>query len=578
MLVALVLTVYPMATLPAQAHLSVDLKDPVYQLLEAAELRGALGTLSAVRPYSRSQVIALLDRLWEVREMLSDVEKAVLAETRQRFGEERDGLRYGNLAHHPVEKSAKRLAIGVDVQTSPRLNVNSTEDWYLDSAFRPYLRGDLSPWLSYLGILGFTFDRVASEEEYDASHDSPAFPPSFAPYEFTKQWDGYHISFGAERYTHGEMDYPTISYDLETEITAELMQDDVRVSFARQRREWGIGDGSLTLSGSARPFVGAETHVKLAPWITGHYLFGTLSNWDKEPEGILALGPYSYQKLFALQRLELTPFPWLYLSASSSVLGARRFELTYLSPLLFGVLAQNLIGDLDNVGAGVDVAVTLPPFGRAYASFFADEMELTNLRELFTRPRNMFALQGGLKLPVPRLPFTDVTLQYTRIEPFTYAHYYTQYPDYRLPVDTAYTHDGENLAYHLWPNSDEFLVKLASLPFQGFRAGLEYRLIRHGDNPSKVPGDFAILGRPDGYLDYTVGSDNYPDKDFLHDGLYDFNHIVTVSGEYSIPETQITVGLSYTFSYTYWEVNASGETDPGDIIRNIIGLKVKVFR
>ena len=189
----------------------------------------------------------------------------------------------------------------------------------------------------------------------------------------------------------------------------------------------------------------------------------------------------------------------------------------------------------------------------------------------------MFALQGGLKLPVPRLPFTNLTLQYTKIEPFTYAHYYTKYPDYRIPVDTAYTHDGENLAYHLWPNSDEFLVKVASLPFPGFQAGLEYRLIRHGDNPSMVPGDLAILGRPDGWLDYDLIDDPLS-KDFLHDGLYDFNHIVTLSGEYAIPETPVTVKLWYTFSYTYWEVNASGETDPGDMIRNIIGLKVKVFR
>jgi hypothetical protein len=567
----LVLILLPVAILSAQAHLSVDLQDPVYQLLEVAELRGALGTLSAVQPYSRNQVIALLEQLWEDREELSEGEQAVLMATRQRFEEERDGLRYGNLAYRPDGEAVRAVAAGVDVQANPRLNVNSVEDWYLDSVFRPYLRGDLGPWLSYLGIVGFTFDRVASEE---VDSQDEAWTPAFAPYGFTKQWDARHISFGADRYGNGYGDYPTISYDLETEIATDLLQGDLRLGFARQRREWGIGDGSLVLGGSARPFIGAELHAELAPWAAGHFILGSLSDWRGEKE---ATPDRSFQRMLALQRLELFPFPWLYLSATGTVLGAKRFELLYMAPLIFGVLAQDLMANVDNVGVSVDAAFTIAPIGKAYFSFYADEMEFTSLHNLFSRPRNMFALQGGLKLRVPWLPFTSATLQYTKIEPFTYAHYPTDYPEYMLPVDTAYTHDGENLAYHLWPNSDEFLVKLASVPYPNVRAGLEYRLIRHGDNPNKAPGTDYILGRPDGWLVYSI-INTITDKDFLHDGLYDFNHIVTLSGDYSIPNTPVTVGLSYTFSYTFWDTNASGELYPGDIVRNIIGLNVKVFR
>ncbi len=103
-------------------------------------------------------------------------------------------------------------------------------------------------------------------------------------------------------------------------------------------------------------------------------------------------------------------------------------------------------------------------------------------------------------------------------------------------------------------------------------------MIRHGDNPNRNPGDLFILGRPNGYLDYSVDFDSYPDKDFLRDGLYDHNHIVTLFGEYSIPRSPVTVGLSYTFAYTYWEPNDSGEPDRPDAIRNIVGLEVKIFR
>lgn len=565
-LLLLLLVLLP-AGLQAQTQLSVDLGDPVYRLLEIGELRGVLSRLSAVRPYPRSWVAALLEHMWDERARFSEAEQAVLAHALQRFAPQPTGLAHGNLGHRDTDKGMQ-LQVGGGVGSHFRVNANAPQDWHLDSVFDAYLRGDLAPWLSYFGVAGYTFDRVRAEA-------------AFAPYGFTKQWDAWHIFFGVPRTSDGSLDYPTASYHLETEIAARLLRDSTMVSLARHRREWGVGDGSLTLGGSARPFVGLEGHTELAPWLATHYLLGSLGNWALEPGGISSLEGYrelSYQKMFALQRLELFPWPWLYLSASSSLVGAKRFELTYMAPLLLGVMAQNLIGDVDNLGLGVDLAVSLRPWGKAYLSFYADEMEITDLSELFTRPRNMFALQGGFKLAVPGLPFTTLTLQYTKVEPFAYAHYPSAYFDLELPVDLSYTHDGENLAYPLWPNSDELLVKLDSVPLPRLRVGLEYRLIRHGDCPSQDPGALVILGRPDGYLDYTIGIDNYPDKDFLHDGLYDHNHIVTASAQYSIPRSPVTVGLSYTFAYTWWEPNDSGEADRPDEVRNIFGLEITIFR
>ncbi len=566
MLSVLLALCLPIAALLAQTHLSVEIKDPVYELLELGELKGLIGTLSGVRPFARSQVIELLDRMWDERGTLSPAEQAVLSAARERFEENRSGLKHGNLVYRPDDEAPRQLQAGADLRSQFRLNANQPEDWHLDSVMQTYLRGDLGPWLSYLGIVGLTVDRVRSEE-------------AFAPYSFSKEWDTFHFRITSPRFSHGDLDSPTMSYILGMEIAARFLEQDMGLSLARQRREWSVGEGSLTLGGSARPFLGVESHLQLTPWLALHNLFGSLDNWEEEPGGIDAiLGTLSYQKLFALQRLELVPLPWLSLAASGSLVGARRFEMMYMAPLLFGAFAQNLIGDLDNFGLGAEVAITIAPYGRAYLSMFADELGLERLGDLFTRPRNIFALQGGLKLPIPLIPLSILTLQYTKIEPFAYAHYPTDYPDYRIPVDTAYTHDGENLAYHLWPNSDELLVKISSLPLPQLQADLEYRLIRHGDNPSSSPGDPAILGRPDGYYDYSKPDDSYPDKAFLHDGLYDHNHIVTVRGVYSFRDSPFRVGLSYTFSYTYWEPNASGEPDRPDVVRNILGLEFSVFR
>ncbi len=570
----------------AQTHLSVDVEDPVYRLIELGELKGALSRLSAVRPYSHSQVVRLLNAMWDRRSVFSAVEQQILQETMERFHVSRTGVKHGNISH---SAGVRTFQAGSDFKSNLRLNVHEAGQWYLDSATRAYLRGDLASWLSYQGSVGFTLDRVG----YESSPDRyGAFSyPAFVPYGFSKQWDAFHLSFGSPRYSRGNLDYPTISYDLATDITLQFYEDELTLRTARLRREWGMADGSLTLSGTARPFLGVEAQARFAPWIALSHITGSLADWSREAGGAsFSKGTLpddstgTFQKLFTLQRLELFPFPWLYLAASSSVIGAKRLELGYMSPLLFSLIYQNLIGDIDNVGVGIDVAFTVAPYGKAYFSFYTDEMEITNLSELFTRPRNMFAIQTGIKVPVPRLPFTELIFQYTKIEPFTYAHYPTIYPETYsetdpLYVETSYTHDGENLAYYLYPNSDEFLVKIACMPIARLTTGLEYRLVRHGDNPSKDLNTVRVIfGAPEYYLNYSLGIDNFPDKDFLHDGLYDFNHILTLSGEYTLPNTQVTLGLSYSFSYTYWEPNASGEADRAHEMRNIFGASVRVFR
>ncbi len=211
------------------------------------------------------------------------------------------------------------------------------------------------------------------------------------------------------------------------------------------------------------------------------------------------------QKMFAIQRLELFPFEWLSLSASGSMIGAKRLELGYLSPMMFAVEYQVTQSDVDNMSLGGDIQVFLKRIGKVYASLYIDEMELSGFDEWFSKARNMFAYQGGLKLDLPWLPFASLTAQYTKIEPFVYTHPPTWNSDTRLRVNTNYTNDGENLGYHLKPNSDELLLKLDTRLAADWRADFQYSFIRHGDNPNYLTTDHQIYGDVDEYLDYGSG-------------------------------------------------------------------------
>jgi len=589
-------TVSPESLLQAQtssSRLAVELSHPVYAIIETAELRGVLTRLSSVKPYTSAQVLKFLEAMLTRSEAFSSAERVLIehyaAEFSRGTGQEKSVLAddHGALRLFPGTGTAAQgssASAGVRFEATTRFGLDGLYDlaagtgttplkdlWHLNSRLVPYLSADLTPWLSIKGEAGFDIDKIERG--------------LYLPYSFSKEWDAGHIDFSPSRYSNGELDYPSFSYDIRQDIAAQTDDGGLMVRLSRFRRDWGVGSGSFSLSGTARPFVGLEMAFRPSRFFAVSGLMGSLTNWEKgsaekstDPAAATAI---SWQKMLGLQRMELFPFDWLTVSATSSVVGAKRFELGYMSPLLFSVMYQNQLADIDNLAVQIDGSVQVPKLGKLYLSFYADEMEITHLDELFTKARNMFALQGGAKIPLPfaSLPFATLTAQYTKIEPFVYAHYPTWYPDYRLRVDTSYTQDGENLGYYLKPNSDEFLLKFEAMPAPGLRTTLKYTFVRHGDNPSKNRGDLVVFGDVNKDLPYTTAGIAL-EKHFLHDGLYDFNHIASLNLSWRPLEARLPfeLGLGYGFSYTWWEdTNGCGEVVPAPSLKNLLELSIKLF-
>jgi len=549
----------PAGMLHAQEHLSVDLSDPSYILLEMAEIRGAVDSFSKVKPYTASVISGLLSSAKAGREgLFSPAESEVLAATLRNLAD-----RFPKQAPVPDSAYPGTISFGFWAESLFKLDAGNPEALHMWNALRFFLRGDIGNFLSFDGNVGFTFDRVG--------------PESYEPYTFTREWDGFHIGFGELRYSlDGNERVPYMSIILENDISAEFFGGNLGLSFSRHRRDWGIGDGSLLLSGTARPFEGLDVRARFAPWIGLSYTVGSLGNWAREnqldpdvPDGL------SFQKMFTAQVLEFFPLPWFSFSVASSAVWGKRFELGYLNPLMFPLLHQNLQGDMDNVMLELRAAALVPGYAKFYFSFFVDEMENVSREEILKRPRNMTAFQAGVKDVVPWLPFVMVTLQYTKIEPFVYAHY----PEDRISsskfdVDMSYTHDGENLGYALPPNSDEILVKVESVPVENLTASLSYRLIRHGTND---PGDpQAIFGDVTHPFDYTL-VDLYPDRKFLEDGYYDWNNVITLAGSWRIPGAPVLLSVSYSFCHTFWDMNSTGLPRIQPQFKNIFSIRVRLF-
>ncbi|MEW6549610.1 MAG: hypothetical protein AB1407_09120 [Spirochaetota bacterium] len=570
-LILLILSVfsfsYPLLSLSAQSQLAVELGHPVYATIEAAELRGVLTRLSSVKPYTRSQVAEFLTLMAADLARFSPSEQAEIRSLQAEFSASPKGPASEALWKSPNLKAA----VGANVVAEGRAGtVDAAQDWHLNSLFQPYVKMFPEPWLSLWGTIGITYDKVNRD--------------LFLPYSFTKQWDAYHNKVSTSPYSDGEEPYPTWSFDLRSDISGATQSGAFRFRLSRFRRDWGMGAGSLALSGTARPFMGLEYQFRPSEIFAISHLVGSLGSWETANDRSIAQdssGNYTAitgQKMFAIQRLELFPFPWLTLSANGTMVGSKRLELAYLSPMMFAVEYQVTMSDIDNMALQGDFQILLKRFGKLYGSLFIDEMELSGFDEWFSRPRNMFAYQGGAKLAVPGLPFGLLTAQYTKIEPFVYAHYPTWTFDSRLRVDTAYTNDGENLGYHLPPNSDEILLRIESSPAPRWRLALSYSLIRHGDN-SPASGqtfltDLQIYGDVDKYQNYAQ-IPNYPDKNFLKDGIYDYNHSGRLDLSWRPASLPLELSLGYGLSYTYWDDGEDkGRAVPGPVWRHIFRLGV----
>ena len=206
-----------------------------------------------------------------------------------------------------------------------------------------------------------------------------------------------------------------------------------------------------------------------------------------------------------------------------------------------------VIGDCDNLQLFGDIKYTISGVGSVWASVYVDEINGLN-NNPFNSPRAMLAYQAGVKALVPNLPFGTLSFRYTKIEPYCYTHQALPHtPWYNHYICENYSNNGESLGYYLPPNSDEFLLSFKIHPGIASNLGVSYQLIRHGADygSQQVPGSNI-------YSELTPYNRNELNKYFLHDGAYNWIHILSTGGKLSL-NTKIPVAfygnLGLMFSY-----------------------------
>ncbi len=572
-LLVMVLILIIATPLSAISQLSVPLGHRVYDVLDSAEIRGLLPKLSTVRPYSTATIIRFLEELYE--KPLRNTEKEEVAYLiKQLAGDYSSTESFNDMVgtgsyHTYLEEDNIYLEVGGKVEFQATTPLTDSDHSDLRFTIRPYIKSDIKDIVSFSMDVGLRMDKLDSTP--------------FLDNDFTIPGEGFYMDFlagsrGSDSIPFGEF---YAGFDLFPEISTSLWDGLLELRWGAVKRNWGVGTNGLQLAGKAAPFEAIEGHLHLADWLRYSFITGSLGGFALK-EGIEGNDAFFAQSLhdnqfnnnYSAKRVEID-LPWNFtFGIYESNVWVKRFEIGYLNPFTILMLQQSLLGDMDNMLAGIDFQWRLPGLLRVYAALATTEMHEISPSEFFTHYRNIMGFQGGIDIDLPVGQFSKITFQYTKLEPFFYTHYaipeeefvgyeeipyidgetdlqdgdiliereneeYVLTPVYKTNlIQTAYVNKGFSLGYPLYPNSDEFLVSTRI----GFSNTINMFLTMKYQRRSGQYGYTIDRSVNKNYRDM----DNLDPKDFI-ENLFEKNISVEIGVTKRFERLPLTVFGSYRF-------------------------------
>ncbi|GMO31891.1 MAG: hypothetical protein Ta2F_07650 [Termitinemataceae bacterium] len=561
-----------------QANVSVPVDDPVYRILEIAELRGLCSELSKLKPYTQKAVMELLKEIEsnnvDAKRPLNRIENEILQDSIKRFTKSEKKIDLKHLTINVHRTTPK--GIEINAQAGAGLDTTLSGAYYFqENKFYPGM--NIEPKFNFSSDIGGNFSFAAGISgniiyanriflgEYNVHYDgfegsstepikytnTYLQPKAFFPYSYRPKWDGIVWNIGGVNnadFLAWPHDF-SIGYGTTAELAGTVLHDIIFIRAGRFRREWGaMSEGSsLTLNKNAQPFWGVDLNIEAASWLRIASLTGILEYYSAEGTSTSSA---TFQNAYSLSQIELNYKSYLSFNFGTACVWPKRFEIGYLIPLIDKHFYQMAIGDFDNLAEYANLKVQYPGVAKLWGSFFLDEIDPSE-KGVFKMDRSLFAYQAGAVINIPGLAFSTLSFMYTKIEPYCYTHKNIITPWYGDSLmEEGFINHGEPLAYYLKPNSDELKAIFAFMPKSNIKVNAAYQLIRHGaDYGSNAPDGSS-------YYSELVGGGRSTTpalkKYFLHDGAYQWNHIVRATCEIAIPNTSFSFTTEAGVSHSYF--------------------------
>jgi hypothetical protein len=347
-------------SLQAQTHIAVPLDNPIYAVIEQAQIRGLCGYLPSTKPYSRAMILRIIEEILAndpILELvgLKETERNLLEQFRKNFTPERKGNNFtrGTISSEHTWNNvyfSSEFGVGLDFNFGAGYysfgsGYSYTEgddplfkdaalpgsgDLYKDFNFIPSIsfKGDIGRNSSYgltiKGFLGKSPRTILGQYEttpYDPDDDETHYqkfparsePLAYFPYSYKKKWDGF--LWNTSKVTNaGQINWPedvSIGYSMLSELSGEFLNGHFMYRFSRIDREWAspVNGGSLVLNQSAQPFLAFETVITPFEWISFSSLTGVLEYNNAiglDNRALMKDASATFQNAFSIVLLELS--------------------------------------------------------------------------------------------------------------------------------------------------------------------------------------------------------------------------------------------------------------------------------
>lgn len=256
------------------------------------------------------------------------------------------------------------------------------------------------------------------------------------------------------------------------------------VSLIKDYMQWGHGKfGQLILSDKAPSYPQIRLQLKPTSWLRFNYIHGWLSSqvydsaffYKSYPNTLSETLVKSYiPKYIAANMLTIAPLDWLDVSLGNAVVYGGDLRPEFFIPFMFYKFLDHNSGRGDvNDANGVmyfDIAAKYPVNFKWYSTLFIDVTEIRNVLDNdFDNTWIGFTLGGKtIDLFFDNL---DLTVEYTRLNPWVYEH--------KNEV-TNYKHLKYTLGHWLGQNADQFRLQFDLQFLRGLKFKLFSEYLRKG--------------------------------------------------------------------------------------------------
>jgi hypothetical protein len=246
--------------------------------------------------------------------------------------------------------------------------------------------------------------------------------------------------------------------------------------------------------------------------------------------------PFFENKYLVIHRAEVDILNSIRLGVFEGVIySQRQIDFSYLNPINFYKSAEHAGGDRDNPMLGFDIQTIGLQGSELYGSWTIDDVDFSKWGTGWWG--NKFVWQAGV-INHSLLPNTELGLEYSRVEPWTYSHTFR---------NNEYTNKNTSIGFEIPPNSDEWLFRLRHWIGNNLSLFGAYQIRRHGRDVQDE--NSVVIRRFGGDINahYEWGRDDL-NAPFLA-GVRETQQIATVSARFE-PFRNLVFDATYRFRKT----------------------------